>query len=89
MPIVLTVTNAPTVICVTPSLTVERVSGQSERTDYNDYRIFGGIQWYNRATTLKGFVEAGWAFERELVYAQTDDDLGLSDTFMLRAGIAY
>lgn len=71
------------------SLTVERVSGLSERVDYNDYRFFGGIQWYNRATTLKGFVEAGWAFERELEYAKSDDDLSLSDTYMIRAGIAY
>lgn len=71
------------------SLTVERVSGLSERVDYNDYRIFGGIQWYNRATTLKGFVEAGWAFERELEYAKSNDDISLSDTYMLRAGIAY
>jgi hypothetical protein len=71
------------------SLTVERVSGLSERVDYNDYRVFGGIQWYNRATTLKGFVEAGYVFERELDYAKSNDDIDLTDTYMLRAGIAY
>jgi len=72
------------------SWTVERaVTGISQRVDINDIRIFAGFEWTGRVTPFRGFAEAGYVFERELVYAGGPENVFINDTFMLRGGLIY
>jgi hypothetical protein len=76
------------------SWTIERdfgIPGVSfaDRVDYNDIRATLGLEWFN-PYGLKGFVEGGWVFEREVVYVRRpQDSFSPDDTFMIRAGVAY
>ncbi len=70
------------------SWTIERASGASDQVDINDIRVFVGFDWTQPAG-LKGFLEAGYVFERQLVYRSTVDNINLEDTFMVRAGLAF
>jgi hypothetical protein len=61
----------------------------ADRMDYNDIRATVGLEWFN-PYGLKGFVEGGWVFEREVVYVRRpQDSFSPDDTFMVRAGVAY
>ncbi|MBW3595775.1 MAG: hypothetical protein KY475_00710 [Planctomycetes bacterium] len=74
------------------SWTIERgpLRGRVEdRVDYNDIRVALGLEWFN-PYGLKGFVEGGYAFEREVVYVRfPQDNFSPDDTFLIRAGLAY
>jgi len=70
------------------SWTVERFGGIGDQVDYNDIRVFLGLEWLTPAQ-ITGFFEGGYVFERELIYKRFDNSLDLSDSFMLRAGIAF
>lgn len=71
------------------SWTLEYPTG-SVRTDVNDIRAIGGLEWVNNASTLKGFFEMGYVFDREVVFAEMPDwDFKLLDSFMIRSGIAF
>jgi hypothetical protein len=60
-----------------------------DRFDYNDFRAAVGLEWFN-PYGAKGFIEAGYAFEREVVYVvRHQDSFELDDTFLIRAGLAY
>lgn len=60
-----------------------------DQVDINDVRAFIGLEWMG-PRRVTGFFEVGYAFNRELVY-QSDplNKLELSDTFMLRTGLAF
>jgi hypothetical protein len=48
------------------------------------------LEWFSKAVAIKGFVEAGYVFEREVIYDVVPaDNFDPSDTFMLRGGLYY
>jgi hypothetical protein len=70
------------------SWTVSR-GGVGDRIDINDIRVIGGIEWETQ-TMLRGHIEAGYVFNRDIVYADTSTpDFKPSDTFMIRGGIEF
>ncbi len=71
------------------SWTMRRHPGIKDQVDINDIRVFLGLEWLGpRGVT--GFFEGGYVFERELVFKVFPNfDLDLSDSYMLRAGIAF
>jgi hypothetical protein len=69
--------------------TIERAAGGDERIDINDIRAIVGTEFMT-GRSVKGFFEAGFVFEREVVYvASPQDTFSPGETFMLRGGIAY
>lgn len=72
------------------SWTFQRTTGtmMSDQVDINDIRVYGGVEWFSGIVAIKGFVEAGYVFERELVY-RSGPTLKLDDTYMLRGGLSY
>ncbi len=75
--------------------TIERfVDGGSDRFDYNDIRLIGGIEWGSselfRERRRFGFIEVAWVTEREVIYVRRpEDSFTVRDTIMLRAGLGY
>lgn len=70
------------------SWTVQRI-GKTDQADINDIRIMAGLEWAYQGN-LKGFFEVGYVFDREIFYRYNpQDNLNLSDTVMLRAGISF
>lgn len=70
------------------SWTIQRLVG-SDQADINDIRLFAGIEW-NHQANLKGFFEVGYVFDRKIDYRfNPANNLNLSDTVMLRAGISF
>ena len=62
----------------------------SNRFDINDLRVLGGLEWTNNATTLQGFIELGYVFDRKVQFRETpQDNFRLQDSLMLRSGIAF
>lgn len=76
------------------SWTITRESGMEDSIDINDIRLVLGLEW-GRNDQLRdgrrvGFLEAGYVFNRELLYKHSPmDNLDLQDTFMIRAGLGY
>ncbi len=78
------------------SWTIERVDFRdparptfADRVDYNDIRVAIGLEWFN-PYGMKGFLEGGYVFEREVVYVERpSDSFRPDDTFLVRAGLAY
>jgi hypothetical protein len=69
--------------------TIERADGSSDRIDINDIRVSAGFEWTG-PKGFTGFFEAGFVFEREVVYVVTPSDtFDADDTFMLRAGFSW
>ncbi len=61
----------------------------NDRIDYNDIRILGGLEWETQ-TKIRGHVEVGYVFNREIVFTSGDPpNFTPSDTVMLRAGIDF
>jgi len=73
------------------SWSIEHPGGTSDRMDYNDIRIYAGLEWRCVSPNgPKGFVEVGYIFERQLVYAAVPaDNLDLQDTYMIRTGFSF
>jgi hypothetical protein len=64
-------------------------SGASEQFDYNDIRVFAGLEWVN-LNRWYGFLEAGYVFDRELYFVVVpEESTSLANTFMLRAGLSF
>ena len=64
-------------------------SRSDRRVDINDIRVGGGLEW-TCPSGMRAFVEAGYVFDREIVYASDlPDRYSLDDAFMLRGGLAY
>ena len=60
-----------------------------DQADINDVRAFLGLEWMG-PRRVTGFLELGYAFEREIVYASDQDNpFEVNDTFMLRTGLAF
>jgi hypothetical protein len=76
------------------SWTVTRKSGAKESIDINDLRLVLGLEW-GRNDQLRdgrrfGFLEAGYVFQRELLFKERPvDNLDLQDSVMVRAGFGY
>ena len=70
------------------SWTVERQT-TNDRVDYNDIRVIGGLEWETQ-TQIRGHIELGYVFDRELVFVSGDPGpFSLNDTIMLRAGVNF
>ncbi len=71
----------------------------SEQVDINDLRVLVGLEWFSGVAAIKGFVEAGYVFDREIVFRRArfptsammpaDNTQTLKDTFMIRGGLSY
>ena len=71
------------------SWTVERAGGFTDRVDINDIRVMIGFEW-NNSSGVTGMFEAGYVFDREIVYVRTPGlSTSLADSFMLRAGLSF
>lgn len=73
--------------------TIKRTSGinagATEKVDYNDLRVATGLDFY-RLRGLRGYVEVGLAFSRELVYeAGWTDKFKPNSAVFLGAGLAF
>ncbi len=73
------------------SWTIVRDNDLRDQFDYNDLRVMLGVEFIPEANSgMSGFFEAGYAFERELIYRSGSPAvLELDDTFLLRGGIAF
>lgn len=70
------------------SWTVQRI-GKNDQADINDIRLLAGLEW-NQQGFARGFFEIGYVFDRKIEYRfNPADNLNLSDTVMLRAGLAF
>jgi hypothetical protein len=70
------------------SWTVERQAGL-DRIDYNDIRVSGGLEWETQ-TFIRGHVEAGYVFDREIIFVSGNpSEFRPDDTFMIRGGIDF
>ena len=60
--------------------------------DYNDIRAIVGLEWETQ-TQARGHIEAGYVFNREIIYDHTDVPPGyefnIDDTFMIRLGVDF
>ena len=64
-------------------------SGFSDQVDLIDLRVTGGIEFVG-FRGLRGFFEAGYAFDRELLYRlDPSDSIKLSDSVIVRAGFLF
>ncbi len=76
------------------SWTIQRDSGLTDRIDYNDIRVFLGVEFgpaqrMSNADPI-GFFDAGFAFRRQVIYANTPiDNFNPDNTFLVRAGVSY
>jgi hypothetical protein len=70
------------------SWSIER-QGFSDQVDINDIRVSGGFEWETQ-TFIRGHVEIGYVFDRELVFRSGDPaTFSLDDTFMVRGGVDF
>lgn len=71
------------------SWAIERIDGSDDQVDINDVRAFAGLEWIG-PRRVTGFVDFGYAFEREIVYRSNPlADLNLQDTLFVRTGLAF
>ena len=71
------------------SWAIDRRDGTPDQVDINDVRAFVGLEWMG-PRRVTGFLEFGYAFEREIVYRSNAlNSLELQDTLMLRSGLAF
>lgn len=71
------------------SWTIDRPLGLSDQFDYNDIRVIGGLEWETQ-TSVRGFIEAGYVWDRELLFRSGEPGhAGLNDTVMVRGGINF
>lgn len=63
--------------------------GDVDRVDINDVYLYTGFEW-NRLNRMDGILDIGWVFAREIYVApNSQDNLSLDDSFMIRAGIRF
>ncbi len=73
---------------------ITRADDTEDSIDINDLRVMLGMEFGRndalRAGQRLAFVEAGYAFQREIIYRiRPQDNLDLENSFVLRAGIGY
>jgi hypothetical protein len=70
------------------SWTVQRQT-TDDRIDYNDIRFSGGFEWETQ-TFIRGHLEVGYVWDREIVFVSGDPpSFTPDDTFMIRAGVDF
>jgi hypothetical protein len=74
--------------------TITRADSTEDSIDINDIRVMLGLEFgqnqYVRFGQRSAFVEAGYSFNRELIYRiRPQDNLDIENSFILRAGIGY
>jgi hypothetical protein len=71
-----------------PGMPVNRVE---DSFDYNDIRVSLGIEWVPESSVgLRGYIEAGFATDREIVYRFfPPSNIDLPNTFLIRGGVAF
>jgi hypothetical protein len=75
------------------SWTVERTTGAAagieDYVDYSDYRISLGLEWMTYSN-IRGYVELGYVFERELDYkSDLPPFIEPDETWMIRGGLSF
>ena len=71
------------------SWAIDRVGGFEDQVDINDVRAIIGVEWIG-PRRVTGFFEAGYVFERELVYRSDSlNDVPIQDSFLISSGIAF
>lgn len=71
------------------SWTFEESGGDSNQFDYNDIRVMLGLETVG-GPRMRMFFEVGYLFERQIVYRSgPPTEYNLSDSFMLRGGLAF
>jgi hypothetical protein len=69
------------------SWTVQRAV--ADRIDINDIRVIGGLEWETQ-TLIRGHIEVGYVFDREIVYTSgMPPSFTPDDTVMIRAGVDF
>ncbi|WP_146677229.1 hypothetical protein [Pirellula sp. SH-Sr6A] len=74
--------------------TIEHTDGANDEIDINDIRVMLGLE-FGRSDQIRqgfrlGFVEMGYAFDRELIYRyRPTSNLELENSIVIRAGLAY
>jgi len=63
-------------------------AGPTQSIDINDIRVSLGLEW-SSPSGLNGFIEAGYVFERRLVYTVPYEEFNLRDAWMVRAGVSF
>ena len=70
------------------SWTVERQT-TDDQIDYNDIRVIGALEW-DTLTHIRGHIELGYVFDREIVFRSGDPpNFKPDDTIMLRTGVSF
>jgi len=68
----------------------QRANGEQDAYDYNDLRLIFGAEWKNQSLPgVGGYIEVGYAFNREIDYAGDNPDFDPDDTVMLRGGVTF
>ena len=72
------------------SWTIEREWGDSDGFDYEDIRVYLGLEFLPASgiTGRRGFVEFGFAFDRKITYL-SGQTVKPEEALMLRAGITW
>ena len=74
--------------------TIKQTDDSNDEIDINDIRVMLGLE-FGKSDQIRqgfrlGFFEAGYAFNRELIYrVRSSSNLELDNSFVLRAGFAY
>jgi hypothetical protein len=69
------------------SWSIDRPGGL-QRVDINDIRVSGGFEWETQ-TFIRGHVEVGYVFDREVIITGDPTNFTPDDTFMVRGGIDF
>lgn len=72
-----------------PTMAAPMASRISDQIDINDIRVSGGFEWETQ-TFIRGHIELGYVFDREIVFGSGDPaSFKPDDTFMIRAGVDF
>jgi hypothetical protein len=63
-------------------------TGVSDDIDYNDCRVMLGLDTFG-VSKLRGMMEVGYVFNRQILYRSGTPQFDPSDTVMIRAGLTY
>ncbi len=70
---------------------ITRDNGMHDQFDYNDVRVAVGLEWLPESkTSIRGNLEIGYDFERQLIYrSDMPHKFEPSDTMEIRTGISF
>lgn len=71
------------------SWTMSDPGGAFQRVDINDYRVMGGLEFHSHRG-VKGYIEAGYVWNREVLYEVTpSQNFDPGDTFLVGGGLVF